>query len=120
MIDDSYNASFESMREAIFSLVRYCKSMGKVPAVMLGDMKEQGEMEKMLHREIGHLCYSNKISEFYVFGELADDYISGYGSGEKFKSHEDAASTLLKKLNHRNVLLVKASRAMNFNKIIEF
>ncbi|MBP6218151.1 MAG: UDP-N-acetylmuramoyl-tripeptide--D-alanyl-D-alanine ligase [Oligoflexales bacterium] len=54
-IDDSYNASPESMKTGLQTLVRSFGQKQKI--LVLGDMRELGELSNVAHKELGKLCY---------------------------------------------------------------
>lgn len=117
---DCYNASYESMVSAVVSAVEYAKSKNKRCAVVLGDMQELGENDADFHREIGRICKSCGVSKLYSAGENAEMYLYGFEGGIMAKCKEDLARIILKELNEEYVLLVKASRKCQFEKIVEF
>lgn len=68
IINDSYNASCESMKASILSL----KNMkAKRRIAVLGDMFELGEFSEKLHKEVGSEIYKNNIDKLYLIGENA-------------------------------------------------
>ena len=58
IIDDSYNASPDSVKAAL-EILNTRKAQRKI--AVLGDMKELGKDEKYLHREIGE--YARKVAD---------------------------------------------------------
>ncbi|MBQ7225030.1 MAG: UDP-N-acetylmuramoyl-tripeptide--D-alanyl-D-alanine ligase [Clostridia bacterium] len=119
IICDCYNASYESMEGAILNAIGYAYTRGKRLILLLGDMLELGDDGVRLHRKIGELCKDKAISDLYVRGELAKEYIKGYGKGIYFSSNIEAGEEIYKVINKETVLLVKASNALNFKEIIE-
>ena len=119
IINDCYNASYESARSAIISTVRQYSKTGKRIAVLLGDMLELGIKSARLHYDIGKLCREEKVQKMYTYGEYSKFYLQGFGSGEELSCYETIAEQILEELNEEYVLLVKASNAMNFQNIIE-
>ncbi len=117
IIDDCYNASYESVVSAINTLGEYKKS-GKRVAALLGDMRELGNEAKELHFQVGELCKKQKIDELFVFGEYANSYLLGYGGGVKCESFDNISNQILASLKDGYVLLVKASNASKFSEII--
>ena len=117
VINDCYNASYESVISAIKSISVQVKD-GKKAAVLLGDMLELGEMAKELHFEVGVVCRKAKISKLFAFGKYSDYYIEGFGDGVKCDNFDRIASQVLGELAEGDILLVKASHAVDFGKII--
>ncbi len=119
IINDCYNASFESTMSAIISIVRQYSETGKKIAVLLGDMLELGCQAAQLHYEIGKLCKKLKIQRMFTFGDYSKFYLQGFGDGEELSCYDSVAEYLITELNEEYVLLVKASNAINFQNIIE-
>lgn len=117
IINDCYNASYESMKMAIISTKE--QFANKKIAVLLGDMLELGNKSKQLHLKIGKLCKKLKIDRLYAYGSYARYYINGFGRGRELKNSNSIAEKILNELDESYVLLVKASHLMNFEKIIE-
>ena len=117
VINDCYNASYESVVSAINTLGHYKKS-GKKVAALLGDMLELGINAEDLHFEVGRLCKLQNIDKLFVFGENADSYLLGYGEGVRCSSFGHIANEVMSSLEKGYVLLVKASNASKFEEII--
>ena len=68
IINDSYNASYESMKASISNL----KNMnGERKIAVLGDMFELGDFSEKLHKEVGTEIYKNKIDKLYLIGNYS-------------------------------------------------
>ncbi|MBQ7352881.1 MAG: UDP-N-acetylmuramoyl-tripeptide--D-alanyl-D-alanine ligase [Clostridia bacterium] len=117
IIDDTYNASYESTISSIDALSELSKLKRKDSVCILGDMLELGEKSKELHYKIGCYCKDKNISELYASGNYANEIISGNGFGTRFLSLEDITESIKKRKNC--VFLIKASRKMGFEKIVE-
>lgn len=123
MIDDTYNASPDSMRASINVLCDMpCE--GKRIAV-LGDMLELGEKSEEYHRDIGRYLLGKPVDEVYVIGELASyikDEMKQSASENirvfSFSDNEEAAMSLVAILQPEDVLLVKASNGMHLNELV--
>ncbi|MDC9714996.1 MAG: UDP-N-acetylmuramoyl-tripeptide--D-alanyl-D-alanine ligase [Gammaproteobacteria bacterium] len=108
LIDDTYNASPQSMKAAIATLQAF---QGEKIAV-LGDMGELGDGAKIFHQEIGQLA-KNTFDKVYTYGELAKHY-----GGVHFDDLERLASYLL--THHPSAtILIKGSRAAQLDKLIK-
>ncbi len=68
IINDCYNASYDSMKAAIEYLGEL---KGNKKIAVLGDMLELGEYEKELHEKVGEEIYKNKIDILITIGNLA-------------------------------------------------
>ena len=119
-IDDSYNASPESVYAAIMSLSTHT---GRRIAV-LGDMLELGDRAPAMHRAMGKLAALHASISFF-FGAHAQDYADGAkaagavghaGAGRYFQvlkgTAEEMAQAVLPHLKEGDAVLVKASRAL--------
>lgn len=116
IINDAYNASTDSMIAALEVLKTY---EGRKIAV-LGTMKELGEESPKAHEEVAKYAKDSKVDMLITLGEFNSDFEAGFGS-ENFKafdSIEDIVHYLKQNLKDGDVLLVKASRSMKFENII--
>ncbi len=118
IISDCYNASFESVKSAIYTLKEYCKINNKKMNALLGDILEVGELSEKIHYKIGQICKDNGVCRLLTYGDYAKNIISGFGNGQEFKQKSEISNFILKELNENDVLLVKASRNLHFEEII--
>ena len=128
VINDAYNASFESMQASLKNLGRYD---GYKKVAVLGDMFELGNYSEKLHKDVGKEVVKNKIDVLICSGEnakfIAEEAISLGMDKEKIYYYEEKEKIidLLEKfdLNSKMVILFKASNGMKFfdlaNKYIE-
>lgn len=116
VVNDCYNASYESVISAIYTLSTLRREGGRC-AVLLGDMLEQGEEAKRLHTSVGSFCKECGVEFLFTCGANAQWYIEGFGGGEELK-YGEIKNKILNTLAPGDALLVKASHAMNFDKII--
>jgi UDP-N-acetylmuramoyl-tripeptide--D-alanyl-D-alanine ligase len=119
LIDDSYNSNPLSMRAAIENLCALAKEKKKL--VIVGDMLEQGEDSEKLHRQVGAFLKLKKIDAVIAIGEFASAIDEGFAeSGEiaHFRSLEDAENTSTQWAFDAQWILVKGSRGMQMEKIV--
>ena len=123
IINDSYNASYESMKAAIDYLANI--SSGRKIAV-LGDMFELGDYAKELHKKIGLEVAKNKIDILICSGENSKYIIEEAkknGIPEEniyYKENLQEIENLLNEIMVTNdSILIKASNGMQFYKIAE-
>ena len=123
IINDSYNASFESMKASLENLARMEK--GRKIAV-LGDMFELGEYSQKLHRKVGEEVAKNKIDILICTGEnskyLADEAKDkGMPIDNIFYKDtiDEVYYTITELLKKDDNILIKASNGMQFYKIAE-
>ena len=131
IIEDCYNASPESMRAAIEVLrtLSVSKKNARMTA-LLGDMRELGENSKALHKEIGQYFADRGGSLLMAIGELGGDIALGALEGgmnenmiymtADYQNCEMIGNTLYDLLCEGDILLVKASRAIGAEKIVEY
>lgn len=117
VIDDTYNASPDSMKSGIDVL---CSISGKRHIAVLGDMFELGRDTKEWHRKVGEYASAKDVEKVYAIGDNAR-YIAE-GAGEKgvyFKKKEDFLEKLPEIIENDDAVLVKGSRGMAMEKITE-
>ena len=123
IIDDTYNANPDSMSAAIHTLRRLAGS--DRCAVVAGDMRELGRQSETLHRFIGQTAAEHKLTRLYVTGTFAQAVASGalsagMESGQIFTgTREQILADLMEWLVPRDWVLVKGSRAMAMEKIVQ-
>lgn len=123
IINDSYNASFESMKASLGYLASINK---KRKIAVLGDMFELGDYSKELHEKVGEEVVKNKIDILVACGENAKNIVEkAKESGMDLKNiyyleNKEKIAELLKNiLNSDDAVLVKASNGMKFFNIID-
>ncbi|MFH0798903.1 MAG: UDP-N-acetylmuramoyl-tripeptide--D-alanyl-D-alanine ligase [Pseudomonadota bacterium] len=125
VVNDSYNANPESMRAA-FRTVGSAKRAGRFIAA-LGDMLELGEASSELHKQVGEAAASMGVERLYVMGDFASDTASGAISGGLDDSDivvcdggtGQVARLLEEEVRAGDVLLVKGSRGMKMERVVE-
>ncbi len=119
VINDCYNSSYESMKSSLALLANYAKMKGKRANALIGDILELGAYSKEIHTKIGLLCREYKIKRLFLLGESVKYIKNGAGYGEIYENIEELINELIEKLDKDDVLLVKASRRMKLENIIE-
>jgi len=124
LIDDTYNANPQSMRDALETLARL-DTPGRRFAV-LGQMGELGDRADAAHREAGEAVASLGLDELFLFGPMADLVADGAKSAgldtERIhigNDHESLARSLREKLAKGDRVLVKGSRAAQMERVIQ-
>ena len=117
IINDCYNASFQSMKEAILSAKRYSKICNKRLYVLLGDMLELGDESEELHVKIGRICRDSGVDKVFLYGNLVKFIQIGFESGEIIDDSDENVKNIAKQIEG-GVLLVKASRRLNLEKFV--
>jgi UDP-N-acetylmuramoyl-tripeptide--D-alanyl-D-alanine ligase len=124
LINDAYNANPYSMELALETLVE-TKGRGRAIAV-LGDMLELGEYAKEAHQQLGRKVSELPIDFLLTLGEEAPIVVESANRHrfppERMKvvgSHSEAISTLRKIMQNGDWILIKGSRRMAMEKIVE-
>ena len=123
IINDSYNASLDSMKSSLEMLAHI---NGKRKIAVLGSMLELGEFSENLHRKVGEAVYKNHIDILITVGKDAK-YIAleaeKNGMNENkiyiFSNNQPAIIKLKEILNKEDTVLLKASNGLHFNQIVE-
>jgi UDP-N-acetylmuramoyl-tripeptide--D-alanyl-D-alanine ligase len=117
VILDAYNANPSSMAAAIENL----SAMNtKHKVAILGDMYELEDEAEKEHRAIGKLAHEKKIDTVWLVGELFQVAKSEIPQASFFSSKEQLIDTLKQNHFQDSVILVKASRGMGLEAIVEF
>ena len=129
VIDDCYNASPESMRASLEVLISVAEKKKSTPCALLGDMLELGEYSRLMHDQLGQNAAQMKVVRLYCFGEMAD--IVAQAAIKKGiradnvcvvldrEAPEAMAELIDKTIAPGDVLLVKASRSVRAERVIE-
>ena len=116
VIDDTYNANPLSFRAAIESISHEkCKKI-----LALGDMRELGEQGPELHRECGRLAKDAGIDILFATGELMKNTVESFGeNAQHFVTHADLIAALKPLLTKDVLVLVKGSRSMKMELVVD-
>ncbi|MFH1824724.1 MAG: UDP-N-acetylmuramoyl-tripeptide--D-alanyl-D-alanine ligase [Candidatus Firestonebacteria bacterium] len=122
IIDDTYNANPDSVREAI-KVLKNMHSQRKI--IVLGDMAELGHKEANFHKEIGALIKDGDIDILITLGELSENVNKGAmmkGMNKKnmfhFDNKDEVVNLLRNFLKKDDVVLIKGSRMMKMEEIV--
>lgn len=122
LIDDSYNANFDSMSYAI----KYLTSLPGRRIAVLGSMKELGKFSESLHRKIGALVAKEKIDILITVGDEAkfineEAINNGYNKDTSyhFETNKEAIAFINSIKRSEDNILVKASNSLNFKEIVD-
>ena len=121
VLNDAYNANPQSMRAAA-AVLGAAKGRRKVAVV--GDMLELGENSDVFHRMVGYSFAEAGVDCLIAAGPLAKELASGAEeSGVKevyyFAEPAHAIPTVCREAKAGTTILVKASRAMAFERFVE-
>ena len=114
LVDDCYNATPDSMKCAVDSLV---KMPGRHVCV-LADMLEMGSDTVMLHRDIGRYARAHGVSLVITTGELGRYIAEGAGDcAVHFEDRSELINRLPRLLKKGDTVLVKASNGMKLGAV---
>ena len=120
IIDDSYNANLESTLAALDYLNAFSGRGNKI--FILGDMLELGTSSENQHREIAKKCNDININAIMTYG-TETKITNKYVKESIYKKHFDNQSQLCEELkeiaNKNDKILIKGSRGMKMENIVE-
>ena len=120
LIDESYNSNPLSLKSSILNFDKIKIDKGK-KYLLLGDMLELGKHSKKLHLSIGKIINNTKIDKVFVKGNkvlFIYNSISKKKKGRILNDNSQIIDLIKNDLNNNDYLMVKASNATGFNKII--
>lgn len=125
IINDAYNANPASIEAAVKTLAEI-KGRGERIAV-LGDMFELGRQSRQQHLRLGKQIAKYHLSALYCLGAETTQHVrkgavrGGMPPGKIFigKNHIDLARQLRRRVRRGDWLLLKGSRGMTMEKIVE-
>lgn len=123
-IDDSYNANPQSTAAALRALARV--KQGGRGIFVLGDMGELGDCADAAHRSAGELAAALKLDGFFALGRFAETAAAAARAAgmaaetaRACESHAEAAARAGQGLAAGDWVLVKGSRAMRMERVVE-
>lgn len=124
VINDAYNANPAAMRAALRTLADF-EAPGRRIAV-LGDMAELGSLSELAHFGLGEYSASLPLDMLVTVGErasrIAEGAVRAGLAQERVRSCagvEDGCEFLLEELRAGDVVLVKASRVVGLERVVE-
>lgn len=123
ILNDAYNANPQSMRAAAAVLGDAGQKRRKVAVV--GDMKELGPGSEQFHRAVGGYFAQSGADRLIAVGDLARFMAegakdAGLEQADWFPTLDAARNALSREVRSGATILVKASRSMAFEKIVDF
>ena len=120
IIDDSYNASPDSMKASLKVLA---SEEGQRKIAVLGDMNELGDNEIAYHREIGEFLKDLEIDGLFTLGKKGEEIRKAMGEkllpGKACFSLEELSLALEEEINPGDLLLFKASNSLSLSTVIQ-
>lgn len=124
IINDCYNANPASMKAAVDLLMQL--GVGGRTIAVLGDMLELGPESPALHREVGAYLAQRGVGYLIACGMLGHGFADGAREAgmapDRVREAPDAlaaAATLTTMMDAGDVILVKGSRGMRMERVIE-
>lgn len=116
VINDSYNSNPESVKAALKTFLNLTPSP---KSVVLGDMGELGLDEEKYHKEVGEFLDNFECDYILTTGELAKYIKSSINKTIYFENKKEISNFIINKLPQGSNILLKASRFMKFEEILE-
>ena len=120
LIDESYNSNPLSLESAILNFDKIANKKYK-KYLLLGDMLELGTHSKKLHKSILPIINKSKVDKVFVKGNKVSCIFDGLLKSKKgaiLSNNSQILKLLRDDLNNNDYLMIKASNATGFNKIV--
>ncbi len=119
VVDDAYNANPASMEWAVATIAAMPCS-GKRIAV-LGDMRELGEKTGEYHRELGRFLAGTNLAMILLTGRETKATAEAVGNGRArfFDNKKQLIDFISTSVGREDIVLVKGSRAIGMDEIVE-
>ena len=123
VLDDTYNSNPEALSRTLDMFVKESGKNNKI--AVIGDMKELGKFEEKYHRELGRkiALYNFKVvigvgsAVRYLIDEIAK--LNPKTKSWVFSSQSEVLSTLKPYLLKNNYILIKGSRSIGLDKLVD-
>lgn len=122
LIDDTYNASGESMRSGLLTVNRL-EAQRKI--AILGDMFDLGEFSDEIHSKVAEVFSIVKYDYLFTLGEkakiIAKESKKYFKEGniESFDNEKDFIDRIVREAKVGDILYFKASNGMHFSNIVK-
>ncbi|MCF8066548.1 MAG: hypothetical protein K9K36_14960, partial [Desulfarculaceae bacterium] len=123
VVDDTYNANPVSVAAGLSAAV--AMAQGRPLVLVLGDMKELGELAAEMHRQTGLLAAQAGCRLVVALGEHAEDVAQGAREGGLspdqtliFAAMDELLNQIAQLLDARDLVLVKGSRSMAMERVV--
>jgi len=124
VLADHYNANPGSVKAALETLITL--RPGARSVAVLGDMLELGPSSAEEHRAVGRIAAGLGVDVLIALGQQAEQMLegareAGMSTGRLFAagSHAEAAALLARESRNGDAVLVKGSRGMKMEKVLE-
>lgn len=122
LIDDTYNASLDSINSSLEILVRQA---ARRRIAVIGDVLELGKFSESIHEEIGKLLFDSNIDFIITVGnetKYTDRYLKnmGYTKLMHFDNEKDTYEYISNLLKSGDIILFKGSHGMHLSNIVTY
>jgi UDP-N-acetylmuramoyl-tripeptide--D-alanyl-D-alanine ligase len=116
IVNDAYNANPTSMKMAIETFEDIFDKDKYERVVILGDMKELGEVTDRQHEKLGELVESKGFDKVYYIGDFYNDF----GIGEKLINWQEAKEIIsrMQRKDKDLAILLKASHSIGLYNVL--
>ncbi|HEX6716990.1 MAG TPA: UDP-N-acetylmuramoyl-tripeptide--D-alanyl-D-alanine ligase [Pyrinomonadaceae bacterium] len=123
VIDDSYNSNPRSLLNMVRTMVEGGRGRKRL-VVIAGEMLELGPDEASLHRDVGREIAGSGINLLWGVRGLAQEIVAGANEAgllatKFFNSSDEVAAELIKEVREGDLILVKGSRGVATDKVVE-
>ncbi|MEO6015915.1 MAG: UDP-N-acetylmuramoyl-tripeptide--D-alanyl-D-alanine ligase [Polaromonas sp.] len=115
VVDDTYNANPDSMQAAIDVLAE----LPGPRLMVMGDMGEVGDQGPQFHTEAGRQARASGIEKLFTLGLQSSQAATAFGGGVHFSDMAALVAAVLAGLPHTGSVLVKGSRFMKMERVVE-
>lgn len=120
IIDDTYNASLDSIKSSLEIL---CKEKCKRKIAVIGDVLELGEYAEEIHKQIGQELFSSNIDYVITIGnytKYTDEILkeNGYNNFVHFNKENDSYNYIENMLVKGDTILFKGSHGVNLKNVV--
>ena len=115
LVDDTYNANPDSVRAAI-------EVLAELPAprlLVLGDMGEVGQQGPEFHEEVGAYAKHLGVQALFTLGDLCAHSSHAFDGSKHFEDMGPLQQAVLDQIATYNSVLVKGSRFMKMERVVE-
>lgn len=120
LLDETYNAGFESMTAALHLLA---ETPGQRHIAVLGTMKELGDMSVALHRRVGEVVQQLQLDQLLTLADPEEATALAAGAADVptlvFTDHDALVAHLQTLLQPGDRVLLKASRSVALDRVVE-
>lgn len=122
LIDDTYNASLDSIKSSL-EILR--KDKGTRKLAVIGDVLELGTYAMEIHKEIGKELLNSNLDYIITIGEYTkytDEYLddNGYNNKIHFNKENESYDFIKELLIEGDTVLFKGSHGINLKNIVNY